>query len=490
MSSRTESPPAAVWTGAIVATLAAAAALRVAGLNSGLWFDEIVTLVESARLPFREIVTEFPGVNAHPLYSVLAHASLVTFGDTAWALRLPAAVFGVITVGMVYVLGARLASRAEAWAGAALLAVSYHHIWFSQNARGYTLLGALTLATTLLLLRAAESERTRDLVLYGLACVAGVYTHLTMAFVVGGQALVVIAGRAAGWSAVRPRTVAPLVWAWAGAAVVSTALYAPFLDGLLAEMNSPAPRQAAQVATVSWAVSEAVRQLLSGGALAALGGALVAAAGAWSLFRREPLAVGLLIAPAVVTGVALVALGHPIRPRFFFFLAGGGAIFAGRGIGVIADVIARGPARRHATAALVCLTLVLLAGSALALPRNYRVPKQDFAGAVRYLDDAAARGVRVAAAGPACVPLHTYYERGAWPCLTTMDDWRGVTTAPGESLVVHTLTDYVADPEVAEALRTRCRSVARFAGTLGGGDVVVCAPAPAGPVELQGDSRP
>ncbi len=87
------------WGLAMAATIAVAAALRFYGLGSSLWYDEIVTLVESARRPVLEILTYFPDVNVHPLYSLLAHVSLETFGESNWALRLPACVFGV-GVGM------------------------------------------------------------------------------------------------------------------------------------------------------------------------------------------------------------------------------------------------------------------------------------------------------------------------------------------------------------------------------------------------------
>ncbi len=69
--------------------------------------------------------------------------------------------------------------------------------------------------------------------------------------------------------------------------------------------------------------------------------ALAAAIGALSLLWRRPLALALLVVPALVAGVALVVLGQPIRPRFFFFVAGAAAIFAGRGVGALAERFAR-----------------------------------------------------------------------------------------------------------------------------------------------------
>ena len=173
--------------------MAAAVALRLAGLQSGLWYDEISSLVRSVRLPLSHILTESRDVNAQPLYNLLAHASVAVFGESAWSLRLPACLFGIAAVWMVFVLGERLTSRLEAWAGMAVLATSYHHIWFSQNARGYTLLGFLALLSTWLLIRARESGRSRDYIFYALACTAAVYTHLTMVFMVAGQAMALTA---------------------------------------------------------------------------------------------------------------------------------------------------------------------------------------------------------------------------------------------------------------------------------------------------------
>ena len=82
MSSRTE-PGRRAWTIALGAIFAGAAALRLVGLQSSLWHDEIVTLVLSARLPVARIVTEFPDVNLHPLYSLFAHATMTLFGESA-----------------------------------------------------------------------------------------------------------------------------------------------------------------------------------------------------------------------------------------------------------------------------------------------------------------------------------------------------------------------------------------------------------------------
>ena len=103
------------------ALLAVAAALRLYRLGEGLWLDEVLTLVTYARQPFAEIVTRYDDQNQHMLYSLLAHASFVTFGESAWALRLPAAIFGVASIYAAYLFCREVVSTTESLLVSALL---------------------------------------------------------------------------------------------------------------------------------------------------------------------------------------------------------------------------------------------------------------------------------------------------------------------------------------------------------------------------------
>jgi len=81
-----------VWIGAI---LVLACVLRVIHLDSGLWYDEIDTLVHAVRLPFGYLTTHYPSLNHHVLFSLEARVCVLLFGENAWALRLPAVLFRV-----------------------------------------------------------------------------------------------------------------------------------------------------------------------------------------------------------------------------------------------------------------------------------------------------------------------------------------------------------------------------------------------------------
>ena len=108
-----------------------------------------------------EIVTKFDSENQHFLFSILAHYSIQIFGDNAWALRLPAVFFGTGSIIASYLVGREVTDIPEALLATALVAFSYHQIWFSQNARGYTGLLFWTLISSWFLIRGFKDNRTR-----------------------------------------------------------------------------------------------------------------------------------------------------------------------------------------------------------------------------------------------------------------------------------------------------------------------------------------
>ncbi|MBW0007262.1 MAG: glycosyltransferase family 39 protein, partial [Sphingomonas sp.] len=139
-------------------TIGAAAALRLFGANDQLWFDEIATLLDSVRKPLGVIMTHFPSDNDHVFYSVLAHISVNLGGETPFMLRLPAILFGIASIPLIYTVGTRVTTRFEAVASAMVATVAGYHIWFSQNARGYTMLLVLTLLGTQLIFDALKTR--------------------------------------------------------------------------------------------------------------------------------------------------------------------------------------------------------------------------------------------------------------------------------------------------------------------------------------------
>ena len=200
------------------------AALRVHGLNGGLWFDEIWLLVDLVRLPAGELLTTYGSDNNHPLYTWSAWFSVHAFGEHAWALRLPSFVFGTASIPALWFLGRRVTSRNEALVACALLALSYHGVWFSQNARGYAALLFFSITSTTLLLRVLDGEK-RAWVGYALLLALATWTHQTAVFLAATHFLVGLARAETRGAAWRAMLLAP---------AVSLLLHAPILAEMIA----------------------------------------------------------------------------------------------------------------------------------------------------------------------------------------------------------------------------------------------------------------
>ncbi|MBI3661806.1 MAG: glycosyltransferase family 39 protein [Acidobacteria bacterium] len=514
--------------------MALAAALRAIALNQQLWYDEITTLLDFVRTPLGHILTTYTSQNQHMLYSVLARMAVVLFGDYPWTLRLPAAAFGVAAVPALYYCARLLTTRREALLACVLLTVSYHHVWFSQNARGYTGLAFFTLVTTYFFIRGARGaegaglpdRKRRDAesakpgaadgraaarpygnwVWYAVALALGMYTHLTMGFVAAGHGLVYV------WLVAAPFGFASLGFArdrrgkrarearrlpgnafapLAGfvlAGVITAALYAPVVGDLARrtlgkEVNVGAVSEAvrAEWKNPLWLVVETVRGLGAGSAVAGFAavtlGGLIVLAGLWSFLQQNRYAVGLMVAPGLVTGAVMMALGHNLWPRFFFFGIGFGMLLIVRGAMVWADAAARMMKREVATGVKwgTATVAMLLLASCFQLRAAYLYPKQDFAGAMTYVDAHQQPGDVVVLVGLTTIPYQRYYGRD-WPSVETPTQLAARRTPGHATWVLYTIPIYVQSryPELWNILRSEFTTVKIFRGTMGGGEVYVC----------------
>lgn len=466
------------WTLLLLVT-ALAAVLRAIGLNDGLWYDEIRTLLDSVHSPMTRILTVFPGDNQHSLFSVLAHASIAVFGDHPWSLRLPSMLLGTATVPVLYFFAREFVGRTEALLASLLLAVSYHHVWFSQSARGYAALALLTVLSSWLLLRGLRRRRTGDFIWYALAAALGVYTHVTMVFLVASHALLCVLplglpGAHPDWR--RRWTLPAMGFVLAG--VFSLLLYSPVLFDLnQSVVKKPLPMRGA---TPGWALRELIKglQIGFGGVIAVMVGAALFAAGAWSYLKQSRLLLGLFLLPGVMTVGAAVVLQRPVRPRFVLFLAGFALLVVVRG-GLELGRLLR--ARRTqggdgVTRAGVALVGAMAMLSLVSLRVNYRYPKQDFTGAMQFVEAQRQGDEPVLTAGPATYPYQVYFNR-PWPAVKTQAGLDSVRAGGRRVWVLYTLAAYIEHdaPDLMQTLRTRCAVRQVFRGTVGGGDVTVCA---------------
>lgn len=467
--------PAAVWA-ALIGLSLIALLLRLWRLDSCLWVDEVLTLVDFARLPVGHILTSFPNQNQHMLFSLLAHATLQLFGESAWALRLPSVGFGVASLWALFLLGRRIAGVRAALLACALMAVSYHHIWFSQNARGY--MGLLFFATlaTWLWLEALERKRAPWWIAYAAACAFGAWIHLTMVFIPAAHALIL----AAEFLLRRVRAVdfAQAAAAWLLAATLNLQLHAlalpEFFRTALHEVSMES-----EWTNPLWVIIESLRNLRLGFSTAAVlaAGAAFLMAGWWSLARRAPRAAAAMVLPALIGGAFLLSSGHNLWPRFFFFSMGFALLIAIEGALMLPPRALQlvGVAERWRRAAATGAAALLIAASALTIPRCYALPKQDYLGARHYVEQSLATSEAVAAVGLARLVYQKYYAPH-WRFPTTAAELQRLQQQYPDLLLVYSLPIQLEafEPELWRLVQRDFQVIRIFPGTLGGGEVYVC----------------
>lgn len=474
-------PDAGPWTrlqaAAAVFILALGTGLRIPSLGNGLWFDEIQTLVEYARLPLVQIVSTFDSQNQHLLYSILARTSIVVFGNDTWALRLPAACFGVASLAAVIWFGERLTTRREALLAALILAASYHHVWFSQNARGYTGLLFFTLVGSgcfLLLLGDPQYHAWRRVVVYGISMALAHMIHVTAVFVTAAHALVWIS-----LVIVQRNDLSHRAWRapLAGlvlAGTLSFLLYSLVLPQFMATLLIPPDAASATVwKDPLWMLSEGLRVLsagIPGGLLAVAVALLVMGAGVASYWRRSKVATALMLLPPIATGGAVMLLSHNLWPRFFFFSAGFAVLIAVRGGFAIVHAVLP---RKYAVPVAVGGAIMVAGLSLVTVPAAWR-PKQDYGAAKAFVEANRNPSDAVAATDMTGYVYRRYY-RLPWSELQSVGDLTALEAGHPRTWVIVTFPVRLerGEPDLWKRLTGVYRTAARYPGTVGGGDVYV-----------------
>ena len=373
-----------------------AIAVRVPTLaEQSFWLDEAYT-ERLLRMSFGGMLhgvrlTE----STPPVYYVLAWAWVRVFGSSELALRSLSALAGVLTVGVVYALCLRLAGRRAAVIAGILVALSPLLIWYSQEARSYSLAALLATSSLLCVVAYRDSSKRAWLVGWTVTAALGLATHYFVVFVVAPELAWLL------WRRRRGQVVA-------GCAIVG-AVAGLLVPLALAQRGTGHADYIAQ-GSLSRRLAQVPKQLLVGyatpsQALTAALAAALAAAGVVLLLRTDaarraaiaPLAVGLscAVVPAVLAlaGVDFLDTRNvlPALPALLAALAIGFAA-AGRA----------GALALTGSLAAVFVTVTLLVDT------NARYQRDDWRGASHALGRLTATRAIVVTPGSGWIPLSVY----------------------------------------------------------------------------------
>ena len=177
---------------AVIAVVLLGGVLRLYHLTAlSLWVDEGIT-ISVARLPWPTVLGLHGAYEVHPpLY--FAFIKVVSLGlPEAVAGRVVSLIAGTLTIGVLYLLVARLV---QPWAGvlaSLALAVAPLHIWYSQEARQYALVVLLIAISYLALVAYVQSRRGAWAIVYGVALLLSVYVEYSASYALLPQGVVLL----------------------------------------------------------------------------------------------------------------------------------------------------------------------------------------------------------------------------------------------------------------------------------------------------------
>jgi len=182
---------------AIVAIIILAFALRIYRLDhQSIWYDEGVS-VYLANQSLTDLIAGVSADNHPPLHFLLLYFWLKLAGQSEFSVRFLSVISGVLSVPLLFKLGQKLFDWKVGSLAAFLLSISPFHVWYSQEARMYTLATLLSLCsvyTFVLLLRKRANPARRYLWLsYVVTSTLGLYTHFYVAFVILFENVVLLA---------------------------------------------------------------------------------------------------------------------------------------------------------------------------------------------------------------------------------------------------------------------------------------------------------
>lgn len=212
---------------AVVVAVVGGIALRVA-TRSDLWLDEALS-VNIARLPLRDLFAALKRDGHPPLYYLLLHVWMKTFGEGDEAVRALSGVCAVVTLPLAWIAGSRYGGRRVALAFVVLLATNPFAIRYATEARMYALVTLLVVVGWIAVQTALE--RVSVVSLAGVALATGLLllAHYWSFYLVAATALVLA------WHWRHGRTEARRVLLAMAAGCV---LFVPWLPSFLAQAGS------------------------------------------------------------------------------------------------------------------------------------------------------------------------------------------------------------------------------------------------------------
>ncbi|HEY6042701.1 MAG TPA: glycosyltransferase family 39 protein [Anaerolineae bacterium] len=423
----------------------AAFALRVFHLGAqSLWYDEAFS-VYLAQMSVGEIMVRTAADIQPPLYYLFLHFWMLLAGPSEFAVRFLSLTFGVLTVPLLSIVAKRLFNETAGIFAALLGAISALYLWYSQEARMYTLITFLGLLASYALLRVigptpAPSRRQSTArregwlwwLVFTLANTAALYTHYFAVAIITFQFLFAL-------GAIRDRlgSFAKVVFGF----IVSFIAFVPWLPFVLTRLGEDASYwrgelkmdEAIRHIFINFALGESVleeiaRQITPWWLVVLFAGTI---AYLYARRRGTPGQGVIFSILYLVVPLALLLLLFSRNPKFnarYLMLASPAFILLlaiGLSSWLALSLRGRRMTRIISGSALLLTSYLLLSTSAYADTNAFFDPaftKPDFRGVANYIAAHATNQDAIILTSGHLFPAFDYYYRGTLPELRVPDD--------------------------------------------------------------------
>ena len=136
----------------VIIVMVFAAGIRFWKLGAwSVWIDEVLSVQGAKRFPDELTVT--------PIIYMIVRAFTDLFGMSEWSARLGPCIIGILSVPLLYLLAKRMFNANVAMLACAFLVIHPWHIFWSQNARAYSLAFLFASSSAFLFYLALERDR-------------------------------------------------------------------------------------------------------------------------------------------------------------------------------------------------------------------------------------------------------------------------------------------------------------------------------------------
>jgi mannosyltransferase len=189
MPGRYDVPSARKRSSLLILILLLGFSLRLVRLDAReMWYDEAFAVLYAEKdlgSIVQGTVTPVEGAAAdiHPLLYYFFLHGWMRIGQSPFVVRFPSVAFGVLSVCLVYLLGRELFGVQIGLLASVLTALSPFHIWYSQEARMYSLLCLISLLSIYFFAKAYQDGKWRHWMAFAFCSALSLYVH-NLAFLI------------------------------------------------------------------------------------------------------------------------------------------------------------------------------------------------------------------------------------------------------------------------------------------------------------------